>query len=393
MPLLSRLSKKRPAMDQPQSSDTAITDCPGRPLTPGRRGPGNVHPGPDAAVDRPAALRWLDRTPFFQAGLAGYSDGAMRLIARRHGCAYCVSEAMLDTLLVAGGKGRRIAELTDDDHPIAGQIIGADPATMAEAARIIERMGHDVIDVNCACPVKKLRRRHRGGHLLADPDQAIDILKAVRDAVEPTRPVTAKLRRAFDDSASSRRNFEQVLQATIDLGYAGVTVHARTVRQKYQGPSHWPFLADLTARYRQALQRGFFICGSGDIEHAQDIFDMIERTGVSGVSVARGAIGNPWLFEQARQIMAGLAPTEPTIAQQRAVLDEHFRLCINLHGEKLAGRLMRKFGIRFARHHPDPQRVAKAFIDVQSLADWRAVLDEHYQCEPMPRPALRTGPA
>lgn len=347
----------------------------------------------DARVNRPEALRWLDEAPFFQAGLAGYSDGAMRLIARRHGCGYCVSEAMLDTLLIAGGKGRKIAELTDDDHPIAGQIIGAQPTSMAEAARIVQRMGHDVIDVNCACPVKKLRRRHRGGHLLADPDQAIDILKAVRDAVDPDRPVTAKLRRAFDDSAESLENFHRIAQAIIDSGYAGITVHARTVRQKYQGLSHWPFLADLTHRYRQATESGFFICGSGDIEQADDIFRMIRQTRVNGVSVARGAIGNPWLFAQARQIMAGRAPSTPSLAEQRQVLDEHFRLCVGLHGERLAGRLMRKFGIRFARHHPRAQCVAKAFIDVQSLADWRAVLDAHYRAEPIPGPKRRPGSA
>ena len=85
--------------------------------------------------------------PFFQAGLAGYSDSAMRLVARRHGCPYCVTEAMLDQFLISGGRGLRVAELDHGDHPIAGQLMGSHPREMAEAARILLRLGYDVIDI------------------------------------------------------------------------------------------------------------------------------------------------------------------------------------------------------------------------------------------------------
>lgn len=320
--------------------------------------------------------------PFYQAGLAGYSDAAMRLIARKHGCPYCVTEAMLDTLLVSGGKGRKIAELTEADHPTAGQIMGAEPQSMAKAARILVEYGHDVIDVNLACPVKKIRKKSRGGHLLTVPDQAVAILDAVKQAVGDDRPCSVKLRRASDDTPDAEANFHKVIQGAIELGYAAATVHGRTVKQKYIGPSHWSALRDIARQYGQV--EGFTLGGSGDIWKPADVKRMLEETGVHMVSVARGCIGNPWFFEQSRALLAGdmeKATQPPTVHQQRDVLLEHFELSVGLHGETRASMMMRKFGIRFSRHHPQADAVRERFIRVGSLADWHEVLREFYTAD------------
>ena len=329
--------------------------------------------------------------PFFQAGLAGYSDAAMRLVARRHGCPFCVTEALLDLTLINGGKGRRREDpdllaqecgLGDpgenrlgglDDHPVAGQVMGTETATMAQGAAILVGMGYDVIDVNLACPVKKIRRRRRGGHFLAAPGEAIAVLQAVRSAVPAEIPTTLKMRRGFDDEPGSSDDALRILDAAMDAGYAWATVHARTVVQKYKGPSSWPALSELVASRPDAI-----ILGSGDIWTAADVFRMLERTGVQGVSIARGCIGNPWIFRQARQLMAGEDPTLPSIAEQRDALLTHFELSAALHGEQGASRMMRKFGIRFAHHHEDGETVRRRFISVSSTADWKAVLEEYY---------------
>lgn len=317
--------------------------------------------------------------PFFQAGLAGYSDSAMRLVARRHGAPYAITEAMLDMFLINGGKGVRAAELDDEDHPIAGQLMGSNPADIAQGARVLVSLGYDVIDVNLACPVKKIRKKCRGGHLMQAPDEAIAILDAVRQAVPAEIPCTVKLRRGTDDSAEALRNFHRIFEGVIHHGYAAATVHGRTVVQKYLGPSNWQFLRDLTNQYGGIESLGIF--GSGDIWCAADIFRMMSETGVKAVSVARGCIGNPWIFTQARAIMASDAEgaaRAPSVEQQRDVLLEHFRLAIGLHGERMGSMMMRKFGIKFSRHHPQPEVVAKAFIAVKSLPDWLMVLSEHY---------------
>jgi nifR3 family TIM-barrel protein len=336
--------------------------------------------------------------PFFQAGLAGYSDAAMRLVARRHGCPYCVTEALLDQTLISGGKGRTredpdllsarcgggdprmnapAAEAGEssplNDHPIAGQIIGSDPGQMAEAAAILLTMNYDVVDVNLACPVRKIRRRNRGGHLLAAPDEAIAILAAVRCAVPEDVPLTVKLRRAYDDSPQQAENFQRIFDAAYDLAYDWATVHCRTVAQKYEGPSRWEFLIDLVKRHPERL-----ILGSGDIWTAQDIFAMLEVTGVSAVAVARGCIGNPWIFHQARELIAGRPPEAPTLAEQRRALLDHFDLSMRLWGERAASRMMRKFGIRFAMHHPDGEAVKAAFVTCRTAAEWRGVIERYY---------------
>jgi tRNA-dihydrouridine synthase B len=329
--------------------------------------------------------------PFFQAGLAGYSDGAMRLVARAHDCPYCITEALLDLTLINGGKGRRkedpdliasecgMGDLTEnrifglDDHPIAGQIMGTRPETMAQGARILVEMGYDMIDVNLACPVKKIRKQHRGGHFLAYPDEAVAVLEAVRDAVPDSIPCSLKMRRAFDDTEDQARNFERVFDAAYDIGFAWATVHCRTVEQKYHGPGRWSFLQDLVRKNPDRI-----IFGSGDIWCVEDIFLMLETCGVHAVSVARGCIGNPWIFRQARQMMSGLEVSPPTLLEQTEVLKRHHELSVVIHGEKAASRMMRKFGIKFSVHHPDPETVRQDFIRCSSTRDWLSVLVRHY---------------
>ncbi|MEM7682039.1 MAG: tRNA-dihydrouridine synthase [Planctomycetota bacterium] len=368
------------------------------------------NPPPNAAPDRaidltaqapPAVTPVRVDAPFFQAGLAGYSDAAMRTVARRHGCPYCVTEAMLDKFLTAGGKGLADAELTEEDHPIAGQLMGSHAQDMADGAEVLLGLGYGVVDLNLACPVKKIKRKARGGHLLSDPDEAIGMLRAVVDRVAGRAPITVKLRRAYDDSPEMERAFYRVFEACLDLGLAGATVHCRTVEQKYRGPGRWAFLRDLTQKYSLARdpspwfsqeqhsfdivtrQPGdpvetFTLGGSGDIWRPEDALRMLRETGVHWVSVARGCIGDPWFFARLRALLAGGDAPPPTLFQQRDVLLEHFQLSVDLHGEKRAGRMMRKFGIKFSRHHPGSEAVRKAFIAVTNLADWQAVLDAHY---------------
>lgn len=365
------------AMDASGKTPATIDPAAPGPTSPAAPTTGNL-PGSGA----PPAFSWIREAPFFQAGLAGYSDAAMRLVARRHGCPYCITEAMLDHFLVNGGKGLKQAELDEEDHPIAGQLMGSHPESIAEGARILVGLGYDVVDINLACPVKKIKKKCRGGHLLSAPEEAVAILEAVRQAVGEDVPLTVKLRRAYDESAEAAANFYRVFEKVLELGYAGATVHCRTVEQKYNGPGHRPFLAELTDRYAEEMRRGFVLMGSGDVWDARAIFDMLATTGVHAVSVARGCIGNPWIFRQARQIMAGEEPASPTLAEQREVLAEHFELSVRLHGEKQAGRMMRKFGIKFSVHHPDPEKVKDAFIKVASLDDWRSVLDTFYPTTP-----------
>ena len=316
-------------------------------------------------------------SPVVQAALSGYSDRAMRVLARRHGAAYALCEVLLDIFVaVVGTNSRNLAKIAvaDEEHPVGGQLMGANPDDFAPAARRLVEAGFDCIDINFGCPVKKVLGRCRGGYLLGVPETALEIVSRVREAVPAHVPVTLKMRRGIDDSSKSLENFWRIFDGAFDRGVAAITVHGRSVEQKYVGPSNWDFLA---AVKRHAGQR--IVIGSGDLFSAEACVAMLARTGVDGVSVARGAIGNPWIFRQTLALLAGEpALPPPTIYQQRDVLREHFRLAEELHGEDRAGRVMRKFAIKYARLHPNSLPVRDAFVSVKVNADWQRVLDRFY---------------
>jgi len=313
--------------------------------------------------------------PLVQAALSGYSDAPMRLIARRHGAPYALHEVVLDRLVTQPGKlRRRTLRVSTEDHPLGGQLMGAEPDQFAAAASAMAESGFDVIDINFGCPVRKVLGRCRGGFLLSTPPTAIEILRAVRDAVPIDTPVTLKMRRGMDDSTESERNFFRIFDAAFELGIAAVTVHGRTVAQRYVGPSDWQFLARVKRHAGEKL-----VLGSGDLFTAEDIVRMLEQTNVDGVTVARGCIGNPWIFRDARALLAGRPlPAAPTVAEQGRVIREHFELSRAQHGERLAPRLMRKFGIKYSELHPSAREVRDAFVRSRQCDDWLHVLDRWY---------------
>ena len=331
----------------------------------------------DRAVARPCQVGpYCLANPAMQAGLAGYSDMAMRVVARRRGCPYAVTEALLDRVIITGGRGReKRSILCQADHPVAGQIMGSEPEEMAAAARILCESGFDVIDLNFACPVKKVMGRCRGGYLLSDPEEAIRIMRAVRAVVRG--PLTMKLRRALDETSEAAENFDRIFREAVTLEFAALAVHGRTVEQKYTGKADWDFLRRVKARYPTMT-----LFGSGDVFTAQDAVRMYGYTGVDGVWIARGAIGNPWIFREFAALIAGRPALDPpSIYEQRDGLMEHFALAVEIYGEEQASRQMRKIGIKYSRLHPQGAEVWRAFIAVKSHADWNGVLDRFYSSD------------
>jgi len=316
--------------------------------------------------------------PVVLASLAGYSDLAYRLVCRSMSAPYCTTEAMLDRqLLVEGKLLDRLVRLDGADHPVAGQIMGNEPAVMARAAARLSRLGFDVIDLNLACPVKKVLARKRGGYLMSHPGHVLEIVNAVLEAV-PERPVTLKLRRSFAEKDADSRAFWKIAEEAFKAGIAGICVHARSVEQKYRGPADWDFLARVKREFPERT-----VLGSGDVHSARDAIRMIEETGVDGVLAARGAIGNPWIFSQARDIAAGREAPEPGIDEQRRVIVLHYRTACDLYGPRRGLKIMRNFGIYYARRHPQPARVRAGVIGVRNERDWEEWLEALY-AQPQP---------
>ncbi|HVT30625.1 MAG TPA: tRNA-dihydrouridine synthase [Lacipirellulaceae bacterium] len=318
--------------------------------------------------------------PAVQAALSGYSDMAMRVIARRLGAPYTLCEVMLDQFLVQvkpRRKNRHFLYVAEEEHPTGGQLMGADPLDFAPAALRLVESGFDVIDINFGCPVKKVLGRCRGGYHLSQPRVALEIVRRVRDSVPASIPVTVKMRRGVDDSAESRENFYEIFEGAFELGVAAITVHGRTVQQRYDGPSRWDFLREL-----KHIAEARVVLGSGDLFSPQACLDMMRYTGVDGVTVARGAIGNPWIFSQVRALAAGKRlPDPPTLHEQRDVICEHYRLAEELYGPERCLPDMRKFAIKYSRLHPNHIEVRDDFCAVRQPGAWRDVLAKWYAAD------------
>lgn len=318
--------------------------------------------------------------PVVQAALSGYSDWPMRALARQMGAPYTIHEVMIESFvnhLKDREKTKRFLYVADTDHPVGGQLMGSDAQEFAAAAVRLVRAGFDVVDINFGCPMKRLRGQCRGGLHLGQPETALDIVRHVREAVPQHIPVTVKMRRGLDDDQRSRDNFFHILEGAFEIGIDAVTVHGRTVAQKYVGPSNWDFLKLVRKSFPTKT-----LLGSGDLFTAEDCVRMLRETGVNGVTAARGSIGNPWIFQQVRALLAGdPLPPPPSVWQQRDVMREHFRLAQQMYPPDQVSRQMRKFGIRYAQWHPDSNLVREAFVRVKHTEDWKAVLVNWYSSD------------
>jgi len=321
--------------------------------------------------------KWRLNLPVVQAALSGYSDWAMRAVARECGAPYSIAEVVIDTFVTSlrnRQRTRHHLHVADADHPCGAQLMGAEPETFGPAALRLVEAGFDVIDINFGCPAKKASGRCRGGYHLGQPAVAVEILKRVREAVPSSIPVTVKMRRGLDDSEESRGQFFRILEAAASLGLAAATIHGRTVEQKYAGPSRWDFLREVRRAFPNMT-----LLGSGDLFTAADCVRMLRETGVNGVTAARGAIGNPWIFRQAAALLRGEPlPAPPSVFAQRSLIERHYALASEVLPVEQVLRTVRRFCLFYAAWHPQCVEVRNAFVAVSDEAAFGGVLDYWY---------------
>ena len=321
--------------------------------------------------------------PFTLAALSGYSDLGMRVVCRELGASLTRNEVVLDTFVLEAGRNAARAGLclSDADHPVAVQLMGSQPGPMAAAAAKMADYGYDIVDINFGCPVKKVLGRCRGGFLLGDPATALEMVKQVRAAVQV--PVTVKMRLGTDDTPAAEDAFWTILDGAVALGIAGVAIHGRTVKQRYEGSARWERLTKVKQKY-PALP----VFGSGDLFVAEDCLRMLAETGIEGVTIARGAIANPWIFRECLAVFRGEPlPPLPTLAEQGALLDRQYDLAIHQYGPEKASRQMRKFALKRAPLHPQAADVHRAFATLSTPAEWQAARRLFYSSDE--RPARR----
>lgn len=248
--------------------------------------------------------------------MAGMTDSAFRrLIKRQGGCGLVVSEMVSSEGLVRGiDRTLEYAEYTIEERPVSIQIFGGDPAKMADAARIVEDMGADIVDINMGCPVPKIAKHHAGCSLMKEPAHAASVVSAMANAVKI--PVTVKMRAGWNEE---NRNAPVLAKMVEEAGAAAVTVHGRTAAQSYSGLADWDLVADVARRLTIP------VFGSGDCVTPEQIVQRL-RSGVEGVLVGRGVLRNPWILAQASDILDGRAPRTITLQDRGRFLLEYIDL-------------------------------------------------------------------
>jgi nifR3 family TIM-barrel protein len=227
--------------------------------------------------------------------MAGMTDTAFRrLVKRQGGCGLVVSEMVSSEGLVRGiDRTLEYAEFTEEERPVSIQIFGGDPPKMAEAARIVEGIGADIVDVNMGCPVPKIAKHNAGCSLMREPEHAASVIAAMAKAVKI--PVTVKMRAGWNDAERNAPNLARLAQ---EAGASAVTVHGRTAAQSYSGSADWQLVADIAGRL------SIPVFGSGDCVEPGQILERL-ASGVAGVLVGRGVLKNPWILAQAADLAAG----------------------------------------------------------------------------------------
>ena len=338
--------------------------------------------------------------PYALAPMAGMTDTAFRrLVKARGGCGLVVTEMVSSEGLVRGiDRTLEYAEYTEAERPVSIQIFGGDPAKMAAAAQIVEAMGADIVDVNMGCPVPKIAKHNAGCSLMRAPSHAAAVVQAMTDAV--SIPVTVKMRAGWDEQTI---NAPEVAMRMEDAGAAALAVHGRTARQSYRGVSDWGLID------RVAAGVSVPVFGSGDCVTPGQAVDRSGAPHVAGVLIGRGALRNPWIFQQAAALAAGGPAPEVTPVERCRFLLDYIDLLLREGEDEASGfrhvapgetaarqhsarspagrerwviNKLRALGSWYTKGEHGGSRLRTAINRAESIGELRAVIQAHYRDAP-----------
>jgi tRNA-dihydrouridine synthase B len=298
--------------------------------------------------------------------MAGISDLPYRMLNRSMGAGFAFTEMLSATALAYGNKGT-MSKLTrlEEDKPLAVQIVGQNTDLIKQAMEVLSEYPYDTIDLNAACPMKKIAGTGKGAALLKDPLKMQGILKVM---VENTDlPVTVKIRSGWD---SESVNAVEVARHAQDAGVSAVIIHGRTRSQRYSGTVNY----DIIREVKEAID--IPLIASGDALRPELIKKMFDETGCDGIVIARGALGNPWIFKQTEAYLKdGTEPSPPDIPERMRVMTKHLASMIECNGKKLGLIQFRKFYGWYTKGLPAKALKVKAFR-ASTHEEMQAMIDE-----------------
>jgi len=296
------------------------------------------------------------------APLAGIGNWFVRLQAKRHGAGLAVSE-MVSSFAIHHRNEKTMRELLrihPDEGPVSIQLFGQDPEVMRSAAATVAERGADLIDLNMGCPVPKVCKTGAGAALIKDPDTAVAVARAAREG--SGLPVTVKLRSGQRPGETD--GYELAHRLVHDAGVSAIGFHPRSAAVHHKGTPDY----DLAARLVQTLDAPVIL--TGGLRTAEAVRAAHERTGAAAVMLARGSLGNPWLFER----LLGTRASEPTREEVLAELDWVMDRAVEHLGPERAGRYLRKFYPWYLEHLGASKSLQQALQETRSVADARAIL-------------------
>jgi len=308
--------------------------------------------------------------PVILAPMSGVTDLPFRRLVKRAGAGLVVSEMIASQAMIRESRQSLLMARTEpEEFPMAVQLAGCEPEVMAEAAKLNEDRGAAVIDINFGCPVKKVVNGHAGSALMCDELHAGRILEATVRAV--SLPVTLKMRTGWDHA---NRNAPTLARIAESCGIRMITVHGRTRCQFYEGSADWEFLREV----KQAVAIPVIV--NGDIVDLDGVRRALALSGADGVMIGRGAYGRPWFLKQAMAMLRGEpVPADPTLAEQGALVLEHYEAMLNHYGAGAGLRVARKHVAWYSKGLPGSAEFRGAFNKIDEPGAAMAAIRGFYR--------------
>lgn len=300
------------------------------------------------------------------APMAGVTDLPFRLLCREQGAGLlCMEMVSAKAIMYRNKNTEGLMEIHPDEKPVSLQLFGSDPDIISEMAKQIEERDFAILDINMGCPVPKVVNNHEGSALMKNPALVEQIVSKTVKAI--SKPVTVKIRKGFDEEHVNAVEIAKVAEAA---GASAVAVHGRTREQYYAGKADW----DIIAQVKQAVS--IPVIGNGDITDAKSAKSMLEQTGCDGIMIGRAARGNPWIFrEVSTYLETGAKPAPPTKQEVRDVILRHAALQLQVKGEYIGIREMRKHLSWYTAGYPNSSRLRAKINEMETMEELVASVD------------------
>ncbi len=302
--------------------------------------------------------------------MAGVTDLAFRKMIRLFDKETLIATEMVSSKALMYKPDQSLMKLSSDEHPVGIQLFGHETDVMAKAALLAEAQGADFIDINMGCPAPKITKGKDGAALMREPDLAVDIAKAVVNAVKI--PVTVKMRLGWDEC---QKNSPELAKRLEQIGICAFTVHGRTREQGYSGSADWNAISEV----KKVVSVPVF--GNGDVKTPFDAKKLLEITGCDGVAIARATMGEPWLSKQINEyLQTGFFSPEPSIDEKIELAKIHLNELIKIKGEVVGIRESRRHLINYTKGFPNAARIRAKIGSVNSKEEAESLLYE-LKCE------------